>query len=137
MERYMITAISLETHSELSLTIEADEGETTDGIILTTHIAGVAISAKNHGYFQAFQELRDALLQHGYGLKCAGSKLNALQSGMASGTNKIYIVTLGQQALRKDLISLYDYADANEFPNSESQNDFAKQWFDSLKHRTE
>ena len=138
MKRYIVTAISLETRSEFPLAIEADEGETTNDIILSTHINGVYISAKNDGYFLAFQELRDKLLEQGIGMKCAGSKLNAVQSGMASATPKIYMVTLGQQALLKDLVSIYDNTDEDEFPNSESQNNYTKKWLDSLKaKRTE
>jgi hypothetical protein len=90
------------------------------------------ISASNYGYFQAFQEIRDKLLEKGYGLKCAGAMLNAVQSSMASATDKIYMVTLGEQAAQENLISLYEYVDILEFPNTNEQNQFAEKWIYSL-----
>ncbi len=133
MEKYDVTAISLTSKSKVKLMIEADEAETTDNIALSLSLDGESISASNEGYFQAFQEIRDKLLQKGYGLKCAGSMLNAVQSSMASATDKVYMVTLGTQAARKDLISLYEYSDIDQFPNTEEQNKYAEQWFLSLR----
>lgn len=65
MERYNVTAISLATQSEPPLTIEADESETTDDILLSAKIDNTHVCASNDGYFAAFQELRDKLLQRG------------------------------------------------------------------------
>jgi hypothetical protein len=132
MEKYSVIAISLTSQSEIRLTIEADEAETTADIILSLCFDGDIISATNEGYFQAFQEIRDKLLNKGYGLKCVGSMLNTVQSPMASATDKVYKVTLGIQAKQKDLVSLYEYVDIKEFPNTDQQNRFAKTWFHSL-----
>jgi len=132
METYNVTAISLTSSSKLPLTIEADEAETSENIVLRIQIDGDIISASNEGYFQAYQEIRDTLLQKGYGLKCAGSKLNAVQSSMASATDKVYMVTLGKQAMLKDLVSLYDNANIDKFPNTKEQNEFFKKWSLSL-----
>jgi hypothetical protein len=133
MENYTVIASSLIAHTEISLIIEADEAEITENIVLTVRIDGDTISASNYGYFQAFQEIRDVLLQKGYGLKCAGAMLNAVQSPMASATDKVYMVTLGKQSALKDLISLYEYIDIDEFSNTNEQNRFFEQWLQSLK----
>jgi hypothetical protein len=133
MESYTVTAVCLESNLELPLTIEADGAETTDDIILTSYLNGVSVSACNDGYFQAFQDIRDQLLKKGYGLKCLGAKLNAVQSAMASATDKIYLVTPGKQALQKDLASIYDYANISEFPTSVEQNAFSQEWIESLR----
>ena len=133
MEKYTVTVVHLNTQSELSLIIEADEAETTDDIMLSTQIENGYLSASNYGYFTAFQELRDKLLQKGYGIKCIGSKVNAVQSPMASGTYKVYESILGKQTAQKDLVCLYDYANINEFPNTKTQNDFFDKWIRSLR----
>lgn len=131
MEKYMVTAVSLEKNLETSLIIESDEVNMGD-FVLTAHIGGVAVSSRSYFYFQAFQKIRDSLLQKGYGLKCFGARLNAVQSPMQSGTDNVYMVTLGKQALHKDLKSIYDYTDIIEFPNTKEQNDFRDKWVKSL-----
>lgn len=133
MEKYNIVAVYLNNQTELNIEIEADEAETTDEIILTVSIDGITFSAHNYGYFNAFQDLRDQLLQKGYGLKCAGANLNAVQSSMASGTDMVYAVALGKQASLKELVSIYDYADISEFPDTKEQNEFFQLWIKSLK----
>ncbi len=133
MEKYHIIAVSLTSHSELLLTIEADEAEMTEDVTLSVYIDGEKISASNEGYFQAYQEIRDTLLQKDYGLKCVGSKLNVVQSSMASATDKVCVAALGKQAKQKDLISLYEYVDIDVFPNTKEQNDFAARWNQSFK----
>lgn len=132
MEQYGVTAFSLASHSDILLTIEADEAETTENIVLSIKINDSIISASNDGYFQAFQEIRDKLLEEGYGLKCVGAMLNVVQSSMASATDKVYIVTLGKQSVRENLTSLYEYANIVEFPNTDEQNKFAEKWIHSL-----
>jgi len=133
VENYAVTVIHLNAQTERAITIEADEAETTDDIILNTQIDGVFLSASSHGYFSAFQKLRDKLLQKGYGVKCVGSKLNAVQSPMASATYKVYEVILGEQATPKNLVCLFNYADISEFPNTAKQNDFFEMWLRSLE----
>lgn len=132
MEQYGVTALSLASRSDILLTIEADEAETTENIVLSIKINDSIISASNDGYFQAFQEIRDKLLEEGYGLKCVGAMLNVVQSSMASATDKVYIVTLGKQSVRENLTSLYEYANIVEFPNTDEQNKFAEKWIRSL-----
>ena len=133
MVEYNLTATSLTTKREFPIIVKADEAETTDDIVLSVYIDDVNISASNYGYFSAFQEIRDKLLQIGYGIKCAESKLNAVQSAMASATNKVYLTDLGKQAMSKDLICFFDYADINEFPDTKEQSDYSGKWIKSLR----
>ena len=76
----------------------------------------------------AYQEFRDKLLEAGYGIKCNGSRLNAVQSGMMETTDKIYLVEMGRQALMKDIVHIWDYADIDTFPDTKQQNEFFQQW---------
>lgn len=72
------------------------------------------------------------MLQLGYGIKCNGSRINAVQSGMMGATDKIYLVEMGKQALMKDIVSIFDYADLSEFPNTEQQLAQFEQWCSTL-----
>ena len=133
MEKYRVLLFSLKTKKEMETTIYADEGETTDDIILKVQIDDQEVCAVDTNYLPAYQKLRDKLLKMGYGIKCNGSRLNALQSGMMGANEKIYLVKLGEQALNKDIVSLYEYAEIDEFPNTEEQIAFSQKWFNSIR----
>ena len=64
----------------------------------------------------------------GYGIKCNGSRINAAQTEMMGATDKVYLVEKGKQALMKDIVHIWDYADIDIFPNTEQQNIFFEQW---------
>jgi len=133
MEKHAVTAISLSAQSEFTLTIEIDEDAATGDFAFSTYVEGNCISVSEYGYFEAFQVIRDELLDKGYGMKCVGAKLNAVQSSMSSATDSVYLVTLGRQALRSDLMSIYEYAEIDEFPNTEKQSEFFEKWIKSLR----
>lgn len=133
MEKYRVLLFSLKTKKEMETTIYADEGETTDDIILKVQIDDQEICAVDSNYLPAYQKLRDKLLKIGCGIKCNGSRLNAVQSGMMGANPQIYLVKLGEQALSKDIVSLYEYAEIDDFPNTEEQIAFSQKWFNSIR----
>lgn len=133
MNTYEVTIVYTETMDELSLTVTADEAETSDYIVLETAIGGRTIKASGESYLEAFQELRDKWLAFGYGMKCCGALINAVQSGMMSYTPQVYLVTLGQQAMKKDIAGIWDKCDISEFPDTAAQREFTEKWFNSLK----
>lgn len=47
-------------------------------------------------------------------------------------TDKIYLVEMGKQALKKDIVNIWDYADIDIFATTEQQNSFFDQWINSL-----
>lgn len=128
MEKYEIIVISLNMQEEQTLPIEVAEAEETEYIAIKTIFSGQEISASEYNYLAAYQEFRNKLLQLGYGIKCNGSRINAVQSGMMGTTDKIYLVELGRQARMKDMVSIWGYADIKEFPNTEQQKVFFEQW---------
>lgn len=132
MEEYIVTMVNVKTDSELKTTIYADEGETTDNISLKVYIADKEICASDYNYLPAYQKLRDQLLGMDYGIKCNGSRINAVQSGMMGANDKVYLVELGRKALIKDMVSLYEYADIKEFPDTQEQNEFLRKWHLSI-----
>lgn len=132
MEEYNVTAVNILNKEKMNLIIISDETETSDDILLTVKFDNNEIVGSSESYFEAFKKLKDKLLELKYGLKCKGSLPNVVQSGMAANSDKIYIVELGKHALRKNLVSIYDYADIFEFSNSKEQDEFAEQWYSSL-----
>ena len=104
-------------------------------IEMNCEVDGVCFSAGGEYYFETFQLFRDYLLEFGYGIKCNGSRLNAIQSGMMEYSEKIYLVEFGRQALDKDLFSIWDYADIKDFPTTNDQKVFANKWYKSLEQK--
>ena len=133
MEKYRVILFRLKTKEEREITVFADEGETTDDIILKVQIDDQEICAVDYNYLPAYQKLRDKLLKMGYGIKCNGLCPNAVQSGMMGANPQIYLVKLGEQALSKDIVSLYEYAEIDDFPNTEEQIAFSQKWFNSIR----
>lgn len=134
MEKYKIVVVNLKSELEEELLIEVDEAETSEEIVIKALIMGQEITALNYSYLQAYQEFRDRLLSLGYGMKCNGSRINAVQSGMLSGVDKVYLVEMGKPALMKDVMNIFDFADINEFPNTQQQEAFFEQWINCPKN---
>lgn len=132
MEEHIVTFVDLKTNSEMVTTIVEDEEEVAGNIVLKVYIANQEICASDYNYLPAYQKLRDKLLAMGYGIKCNGSRLNVVQSGMMGSNDRVYLVELGRQALNKDIVGLYDYADIKEFPDTSVQNCFFEKWSKSI-----
>ena len=130
MKKYIIIIKEFKSKTETELEILADEDS--DDIVLKTIINNQEILFSDYNYLPAYQKSRDSMLSMGYGIKCNGSRLNAVQSGMMGSNAKIYLVELGRQALLQDIAGIYDYADINEFPNTQEQKAFLQKWFGSL-----
>lgn len=134
MENFEVTVVNLNTKENQVLTIEVDEAETTEYIVIKVEISGRIVTASNENYLSAYQEFRDKMLDLGFGIKCNGSRINAVQSGMMGGTDKVYLVTFGQKALMKDVVNMFDYAEIDEFPDTKRQKEYFNQWIGSLKN---
>ncbi len=128
MEKYDVKLYDLNRACELEGAVYADEGESSDDIILKITVENNAVTAGSEGYFTAYQELRDKLLEKGLGLRCSGSLINAVQSAMMAYSPKIYLVEPGKQALMKDVVNIWDYCDITDFPDTKKQEDFADKW---------
>lgn len=132
MEKYEVALLNLTENSEVNTVVYADEAETTDNIILKIMINGSELTSKSDQYLTAYQILREKLLKIGFELKCNGSLINANQSAMMSYTPKVYLVRIGEQAAMKDIVSIWDYCDTDDFPTTEQQKLFVQDWFASL-----
>lgn len=132
MDLYKCTIADLAYYEdEKQIVVKVDIQD--DNIEMSCEVDGVCFSAAGEYYFETFQLFRDRLLELGYGIKCNGSRINAIQSGMMGYCEKIYLVEFGKQALNKDIFNIWDYADIKEFPSSEEQKLFANKWYNGFK----
>lgn len=132
MEIYSITLVCLNERKEMPLSVSVDEAEASENIIITATVDGNTIKISDGSYLSAYQRFRDGLLLLGYGIKCSGSRINAVQSGMMAATDRIYLVSIGRQALAQDIVPIWDYADIDEFPSTEEQAVYFERWSNSL-----
>lgn len=125
---YEVVLKQLNTGTELTIYVEVDEAESSENIFISAKIKEQEITSSNSNYLSAYQEFRDKLLAAGYGIKCNGSRLNIVQSAMMGATDRVYIVEMGKQALMKDMVHIWDYADIDTFADTKQQNNFLERW---------
>lgn len=128
MQMYEVVLMQLNTGTELTIYVKVDEAEISENIFISAKIKEQEITSSNNNYLSAYQEFRDKLLEAGYGVKCNGSRLNIVQSVMMGATDRVYIVEMGKQALMKDMVHIWDYADINTFVDTKQQKNFFERW---------
>lgn len=130
VEVYKVTVGHLSSRNETNVCVQVDEDDT---IQISLQFLDKTVKVSDYSYFTTFKKFRDTLLNIGYGLKCQGAKINAVQSGMMSSTDKIYLVELGKQAKLNQIVSIWEQADINEFLNSSLQEAFFEKWIASIQ----
>ena len=135
MEKYIVKILKLSSGENFSAEIVADEGETSDNVILSAEIGGKKYFAKEEYYLDAYMKFRDELLSDGFGLQCCGSLINANQSSMMaqSYTPQVYLIELGRPARMKDIAGIWDHCDITDFPTSSEQREYTEKWYGSLR----
>ncbi len=132
MEKYQCTVVDLGYYcNEKTIMIEVNENG--EKIEIHTVVDGIDFFGSDECYLVAYQKFRDKLLELGYGLQCNGSRINAVQSGMMSQGEKIYLVEMGKQALSNQIVCMWDYADIDFFPDTKEQLEFADKWYECKK----
>lgn len=130
MEEYAVKLKVLGTGTVIDGVVS--EEEQTDEFILRLTVCGREFIGRDYAYHRAFQKLRDGLLGAGYGICCKGALINAVQSEMMSGCEKVYLVELGRQARMSDVVFIYEFADMEDFPDTAAQEGFEESWYDSI-----
>ncbi len=86
-------------------------------------------------FFEALRQLRLDLEKSGALLCCFGASENVYPSGMQRDMGPAvgaYKMTLGAQALRRDIVNIFE-ADETVIPSTvEQQERFRERWFNSL-----
>lgn len=131
-EEYIVALFNVNDKTEREQKVFVYLDEEKDEFVISSKLENEEIQSQNFSYFSAYQDFRDKMLNFGYGIKCNGSKINAVQSPMMSSTEKVYLVELERQALMKDVVYIWDYADITEFPNTNEQQQFFNAWINSL-----
>lgn len=132
MEKYNVTLYDLSRKFEIKAVVYECDDDLSDDIILNIKSGNIDLTVRSEGYFTAYQELRDKLLEKGFGLKCNGSLINAAQSAMMACTPKVYLVEMCRQALNKDIVSIWEYCDINVFSDTKEQNQYIEKWYGSF-----
>lgn len=84
--------------------------------------------------FDCLCSLRSKLDVLGIKILCNGARIDAYPSPMlqSSGARKVYITALGRQALRENLVNIFDEALPDKIGTVEQQIDYHNKWIESL-----
>lgn len=133
-ETYQVTVADL-GYYEKEKQIEILVNDHGDHFKLKTVVDSVEFEAQADDMFSAFQLLRDKMLEMARGIKCNAARINAVQSGMMTNLDVVYLVELGKQARNEDIHGFWDYCEMEEYVYTEEQEAYRKKWFDSLKNQ--
>lgn len=128
MKEFEVIFSDTSSGKEISAKVMTAEDDTDGKISIKTLINGNEYSSSGYAYLQTYQEFRDKLLAAGFGIKCCGSLVNAVQPEMMGDTDKIILLEIGKKASMKDTAHIWDHADIDEFPDTKQQNDFFVKW---------
>jgi hypothetical protein len=113
----------------------AASGATSADLTLTSEAIG-AISASGRDLFDALQQLRRELERSGVYPLCCGARTDCYPSGMSRDMGlgaKVYVLSLGRQGRREDLVGLFDAADKATVGSVDDQDRFFSEWLASLR----
>ena len=86
--------------------------------------------------FEALIALRYTLEAKGAALLCAGARRDVFPSGMQrdmAGGRKAYVIRLGVHATVKNIVDIFDPADAAQVTSVSEQRAFFEEWLKSAK----
>ena len=102
---------------------------------LVLSFAGRRISGSGRDFFEALLEVRRALEPEAMFLLVYGASRNVWPSGMARSMGaglKAYRMTMGKQALLKDLVGIFESGPNVEPATIAEQEKYRDEWFSSL-----
>jgi len=107
----------------------------TDPVALSVNFAdGFSISRSGNTIFECFSKIRASLPSIVF--LCKGAKRNVypsrMSSQMASGL-LAYEFKLGEQALKKDIVNIFDHDEIDVVEDPNDQAEFYRIWLESLK----
>jgi hypothetical protein len=106
-----------------------------DYVRLDLELGDETFSAECSDCFEAFCEIRRGLENRQIYPLCAGATQNVFPSGMSrsmGGGLMGYRLSLGKQALREDLVNIFDEVEASRLAKVEEQESFFEDWIKSL-----
>ena len=112
-----------------------DEDNDEDGCTLTLRSSIGEFRATDWNYFHALIQLREQLEVKGWRPVCYGSSRNVYPSGMCCDMGRglmAYRMKLGQQALERDLVQVFEAGPDVEPVSVIEQKQFHDEWLQSL-----
>lgn len=100
---------------------------------------GVEESFIESDFYECLRCFRRTLDAQGIKVLCEGARPNVFPSPMAraGGALKAYSLTLGEQALSKDLVNIFDpVANAEDVGTVTEQDDFQKRHFEIFREKS-
>ncbi len=95
---------------------------------------GSAIKSSENNLFECFSQIRES--RPNIVFLCKGAKRNVYPSRMslqmASGL-LAYELKLGEQALKNNIVNIFDHDEVDIVKNPDDQAEFFKEWLSSLK----
>ena len=111
--------------------VECDD----DTIKLIVRADDVYLDGESYNCFDALADLRSKAETLGILILCHGASLNVYPSGMSKSMGigvMAYKMTLGKQALRSDLVNIFEVDDSYIASTVEEQKAYFKKWIASL-----
>jgi O-phosphoseryl-tRNA(Cys) synthetase len=130
-----INGLNIKHDIIILLKIELFENEDNDQISMTVKYQNEVYFSHGDCYFSVFQELKDKLLKNNIGLQCYGSLINVHASAIMCNVAKAYFLKMGEQALNKDIINIFEYINIHEFATKQQQNEFYNNWLNSITNK--
>ena len=104
--------------------------------LLFSGLAWTGKEFSRHDLFEALIALRNTLEEKGAVLLCAGARRDVFPSGMQrdmAGGGKAYVIRLGVHATVKNILDIFDPADAAQVTSVSDQRAFFEEWLKSAK----
>jgi hypothetical protein len=95
-----------------------------------------AYHAREADLFECLRTIRRELEPTGVRLCCNGARVDVWPSGMArdmGGGRHAYILRMGRQAQRSDLVSIFDPAPVEAVGDVDDQEAYARRWFEHFR----
>ena len=106
-----------------------------DSVALSVNFAdGFSINSSGNNLFECFSQIRASLPNIVF--LCKGAKRNVYPSRMSTqmaGGLLAYELKLGGQALKNNIVNIFDHDDSDIVESPEDQAEFFKKWLSSLK----
>ncbi len=115
-----------------------EDPDDVENVKIELHYYDEKIECSAEFYFEALTLLRQTLEVQDIQILCKGANRNvypsAMQMSMGTGRNA-YAMTMGKQALLKDVVDIFDPSSLDECTTIQDQKEYFELWLDSLRRK--
>jgi len=120
-----------DVEKEATIRVSSDDSSE----LVVTTVGGASWQAQAGNPLASLNLIREQIEPQGLYLLCCGSRLDVSASGMARGsraTRKVYRLELGKQAMRENMVDIFDPTEKENVATLQDQREFYQQWAASL-----